>query len=96
MMSIKNTDTLSEKTETDIVKLLSKFPSVIEDSVRDYKPHYIANYLFSLASKFNEYYHNTKIIGSDHESQRLALVSSFAIVMTIGLKLLGIDVPKRM
>ncbi|MCX6815856.1 MAG: arginine--tRNA ligase [Candidatus Aenigmarchaeota archaeon] len=85
-----------DKNEADLIKILSKFPVVVQTAARDYKPHYIANYLNGLASKFNEYYHNTKIISSNHESQRLAIVFSVLTVMKTGLNLLGIDVPEKM
>lgn len=87
---------LKEKEETEIIKQLSFFSGVIENSARDLKPHYIANYLFALASKFNEYYHKTKIIGSSEEESRLALVFAVVNVMTRGLALLGIEVPDEM
>ena len=87
---------IREDRENEIIKILSKFPSVLQDSAKDCKPHYIAGYLNALAAKFNEYYHTTKIIGSKEESQRLALVLSVSTVITTGLKLLGIEVPKKM
>ncbi|MBI3190523.1 arginine--tRNA ligase, partial [archaeon] len=94
--SLTKIDKLQEKNEHEIIKALSKFPSVIADSAKDYKPHYIANYLNTLAAKFNEYYHTTKIINSKEEAQRLALVFSVATVIKTGLGLLCIEVPKKM
>ncbi len=94
--STKNLDVLVNKNEAEIVKMLSKFFDTVINSHNDYKPHYIANYLNNLAAKFNEYYHNTKIIGSKEEQQRLALVFCVGTVLTTGLRLLGIEVPEKM
>ncbi len=94
--SLKNTNQLREKNEIGIIKTLSQFPDVVGSSLNEYKPHHIANYLNRLASEFNEYYHTTKIIGSQQEIQRLSLVFSVATVIKTGLALLGIDVPEKM
>lgn len=80
----------------DVVKKLSEFPSVIEKSSNEYKPHYLSNYLFELATLFNEFYHAKQVIGSKHEAQMLALVESVSIVLSNGLSLLGIMPLERM
>jgi arginyl-tRNA synthetase len=82
--------------EMRLIKKMSSFQKVAQDAARDYKPHYIANYLFELASMFNEYYHETKVIGSDSEEKKLALVRAVTIVLRNGLNLLGIDVLEKM
>jgi arginyl-tRNA synthetase len=87
---------LTEEKEFEIIKKLSKFSDIIKKSVQDYKPNYIATYLFDLATLFNEYYHETRVIGSKNEEARLALVKSVIIVLENGLKLLGIEAPKEM
>ncbi|MBS3074256.1 arginine--tRNA ligase, partial [Candidatus Pacearchaeota archaeon] len=60
-------------------------------AARDCKPNYIANYLFELATMFNEYYHKEHVIGSKNEFARLQLVEAVRIVLGNGLKLLGIE-----
>lgn len=92
----KDLDKLNEKEETALAKHLSVFGDVLNDVIRDYKPHYLANYLFSLAAMFNEYYHKTKVIDSPVEEQRLSLVLSVYTVLKIGLRLLGVEVPDEM
>jgi len=82
--------------EAKIAKELALFPGVVEDACRDCQPHYIANYLYRLASQFNEYYHKTRIIGTREEGQRLVLVLSVFTVLKTGLSLLGIEVPEKM
>ncbi len=79
-----------------VVKKLSEFPSVIEKSASEYKPHYLASYLFEFATVFNEFYHATQVIGSEHEARLLALVEAVSIVLKNGLKLLGIKAPESM
>jgi len=87
---------LTEENEFKIAKKLSQFSETIKRAAHDYKPHYVANYLFELATLFNEYYHATRVISSENEPARLALVKSVMIVLENGLRLLGIEAPKEM
>ena len=94
--ALKGLEALSTEEEIGLIKTLSRFSSILVDSLKNYKPHVVANYLYSIASMFNEYYHKTKIIGTKEEAQRLALVMALCTVMQNGLSLLGIEVPERM
>lgn len=80
----------------EIIKKLSQFPSIIEKASEEFKPNLLANYLFDLATLFNEFYHSVRVVGHDHEEEKLALVSAVMQVLENGLKLLGIDVLKEM
>ncbi len=84
------------ETEKSIVKELSKFPNVIKKSQLENKPNYIANYLLDLCGLFNKFYHETKIIDSDDEKEKLGFIKSISIVLEIGLYLLGIKCPEKM
>jgi arginyl-tRNA synthetase len=78
---------------TKFEKLIERFPEIIKRSAMEYAPHYIVTYLIELAGEFNSFYAGEKITNSPY---RLALTQAFKNVMTIGLDLLGINVPKRM
>ena len=93
--NVKNIYLESEK-EKEIIKKLSEFPEVVNKSSEELKPHQIAGYLLELSSLFNEYYHSTKVIGSEKEQERLVLVEAVRIVLRNGLNLLGIDAPEEM
>ncbi len=83
---------LPEKVEI-LEKLLLRFPEVVERARLEYAPHHIVTYLTELASAFNSYYANHKIIESPY---RLALTKVFAQTMKNGLWILGIKVPEKM
>lgn len=87
---------LTEENEFSLVKKLSMFPETVTRAAEDYKPHFVANYIFELATMFNEYYHQTKVVGSENEESRLALVRAVMTVLENGLKLLGIEAPDEM
>lgn len=83
---------------TELEKHLYRFPEVVERAGKEYAPHYIVTYLTELASIFNSFYANNKIIDeSDPASPyKIALTQSVANILKSGLNLLGIKVPKRM
>ncbi len=85
-----------EKDEIGIIKALSRFPLVAGKCAEELKPNHLANYLFSLATQFNEFYHAKPVIGSEREETMLALVAAAAAVIKSGLKLLGIDALEKM
>lgn len=89
---------LKEKEEIGLIKLLFNLPDAINKAAHDLRPHLIANYLYLLAQKFNEYYHMHQILKADEKTRdaRLLLISAVRQVIKNGLSLLGIDVLERM
>jgi arginyl-tRNA synthetase len=82
---------------TSIEKLLYRLPEIVERAAVEYEPHYIANYLNDLASAYNSWYGQGKILdGSDNEHYKLALTEATAHAIKNGLYLLGIETPERM
>jgi len=96
----KNVDNfdVSELTseEISLLRKLISFESIIKSSSRSNQPHTFANYLFELAKIFTEFYHNNKVIGSEKEDFRIALVFAFKLFMKKGLEFLGIKPVERM
>jgi len=84
--------------ELNVLKLLAKFPDIIEKSVKDLRPHYIANYLYELSDAFNKFYQFLPVLKSEKElkNARLKLVESVKTVMKSGLYLLGIPALEKM
>ncbi len=89
---------LKEKEETELIKLLGKFPDVVEDAASSYKPSLIARYLIDLSQSFNEFYHIHQILKEREElrNARILLINSVRQVLKNGLNLLGIEAPEKM
>ncbi|MGM9987441.1 MAG: arginine--tRNA ligase [Bacillaceae bacterium] len=88
---------LNDDLSWSIVKLIHAFPAVIQRSFNRYEPSVISKYLLDLAQAFNKYYGNTRILEEDNMLQsRLNLVYAVTIVLTEGLRLLGISAPEEM
>ncbi len=83
---------------TELEHLLYQFPEVVEKAYLALEPHHVATYLTQLASSFNSFYGNTKILeeNNPHVVYQLDLIKSFYQTMKNGLYLLGIETPEKM
>ncbi len=89
---------LVEPQEEDLLKLLSRFPEVVELSAITYEPHQLAYYLRDLANAFHTYYNAHPFLSSAQELRiaRLGLIDSTRIVIRNGLAMLGVSAPVSM
>ncbi|MAH42903.1 arginine--tRNA ligase [archaeon] len=94
--SLENLENLTDELENKLIKQLALFPSTLKKSAEQEQINVIASYLNELASTFNEYYHNTKVIGTKEEEQRLALVQVVAQTLKNAMNLLGIETMEKM
>lgn len=85
-----------ENSEMELIKTISQFTSVIEESAQTRKVHKIAQYSLDLASAFNKFYKSLPVIGSEEEILRLFLVDKSRITIKNCLDLLGIKAPESM
>ena len=90
---------LTDPMERDIVLTLARFPEVFLDAAENLRPNAIADYVNTLADKFNRFYTKLPVIKARSlglSDARLALVDATRIVFRNALKLLGIEAPERM
>ena len=89
---------INEK-EKDILKQLIQFPIAIKSAADNYSPALIANYIFELVKSFNSYYQSNTILKVDDleiKNFRLTLSNKVGEVIKNSMKLLGVEVPKKM
>jgi len=82
--------------EIELIKMLSKFTMIIEESSRINRVHPVAQYAMDLAGAFNRFYKSVPVIGTDEEEERLLLVDKSRITLRNCLNLLGINAPVSM
>ena len=85
--------------EKRIIKILSKYPEIIQDSFKLLSPSLIANFVYDLVKEYNNYYQNNKILSLDDENQmlfKLSLSDMVSRVIKSGMNLLGVVVPQKM
>ncbi len=79
-----------------IERLITRFPEVCARAERERSPHYVAQYLTTLASAWNSFYGSEQVLGSEEEAYKLVVTRAFYNTMKNGLNILGIEVPERM
>lgn len=81
-----------------LILKMEEFKSLIEHAAEQRVPYAICKYLQELAAQFHQFYAVSRVITDkkDLTLARLAIVKSFVIVLSTGLKLLGISAPARM
>lgn len=89
---------LSEK-EEGLIQLLSEFAATVKAAGKEYSPSTIANYCYDLVKEYNQFYHDFSILREEDEDKkifRLTLSANVAKIVSLGMGLLGIEVPERM
>lgn len=81
--------------EEDIIvlRLLNKFQDIVADSVSNFAPNILCNYLFELSHKFNLLYQKHRILNN---SSRLKITRVTGEVIRKSLTILGVEAPQRM
>ena len=89
---------LQSEEEIGLMKLLARFPDLIEDIARTLEPHRLSYYLTELAGEFHRYYNKYRILDTPEDicAARFALAQAVKIVIAKGLSLLGVSAPKQM
>ena len=89
---------LTDKESLEVIKKIYEFNNVIENSVDKNEPSLLARYLLELAKNYSTFYNNNKILVEDEKTKdaRVFLTYSVGIVLKIGMKLLGIEMPDKM
>jgi arginyl-tRNA synthetase len=85
--------------ETTLINLISRFPMLVQQAARDYKPLLMAGYAFELAKSFHGFYHAVPVLQADRDDirdARLRLTAATRQTIANCLGLLGIKAPDVM
>ena len=85
--------------EKDLVKILIRYPEVIQDAADNLTPAVLANYTFELVKEYNQFYQQVPIFGTDIKQDidfRVGLSAFVGRLIFSSMGLLGITVPERM
>jgi arginyl-tRNA synthetase len=87
-----------EKTEVDLIELMTRLPDDIRRASVEYRPLVIANLAFDLAQAFNDFYNTCQVLNAPPavRDYRLRLVAAAQQVIATSLSLLGIKAPSMM
>jgi arginyl-tRNA synthetase len=89
---------LAAPEELALARHLLNFGLVLEAVAEDYRPNFLCNYLYDLASRFTSFYENCPVLKSEAEQRanRLVLCDLTARVLKQGLDVLGIETLEQM
>lgn len=90
---------LSDPTEYRIIKHLSKYVTVIQDTVKNMEPKLIALYAYELATMFNLFYEKLPILKEKDakiSQARISLVEAIRRILNIYISFVGITPLERM
>ncbi|WGH26333.1 MAG: arginine--tRNA ligase [Candidatus Bostrichicola ureolyticus] len=85
--------------ERTIIKTLEQYISIIKSVANNLDPSILANYIYNLSKKFNDFYQNIKVINEINEDKKYFRINLSSIVGDIlkhGMELLGISMLERM
>jgi arginyl-tRNA synthetase len=84
--------------ETELIKGILRFYTVIEGGARGLEPHRLTFYLVELVGSFHSYYNKVRVLKNQMSltKARLLLLSVLQQVIRSGLEMLGVSAPERM
>ncbi len=87
---------LTHPSEHQLALSLAQFDEVILTLAEDLFPHRLCEYLYELAEKFNVFFRDCRVEGTQEESSRLLLCDLTSQILKQGMHLLGLDVVEKM
>ena len=87
------------KSETNMMLTLLKYPDVIWQAYTDNAPHKICQFIYELADSFNGFYHENKILAEEDEARKQSWISLLVFVKKMleqCIDLLGFEAPEHM
>ncbi len=89
---------LTEESESALVKTLSRFPEKVKDALAQYEPSVITRYILDVASAFNRFYHDCQILSASDErirNTRILLTKATKTVLGNAFGLICLKKPEK-
>lgn len=93
-----NLERLTADHEQALLRVLSRYPEVVEAAALALEPHQLAHYLRELANDFHTYYNAHQFLVEDEglRDARIKLILAARQVLRNGLDLIGVSAPESM
>lgn len=93
-----NLSLLTESHAVNLVRALSSWPDVVQNTVKTLEPVTVLYYLFKMTHMLSSSYDVLKVVGSEIELKkaRMALYEAARQVLNNGMKLLGLEPVERL
>jgi arginyl-tRNA synthetase len=89
---------LTEPHAQNLIRMLSQYPDVVQNTLKTLEPTTILTYLFKMTHSLSSSYDHLRIMGSERElmKARMALYDAARVVLWNGMRLLGLSPVERM
>ena len=90
---------LNSEAEWEMIKLISSYPSQVNQAASELNPSIVASHLYDIAKAFSRFYHDCPILGSGDKnltSSRVALTKAVLQVLKNGFELVNIPFLSKM
>ena len=87
---------LEHESEMALALHIRQFGECLAMFSRDLLPHKLSEYLYVLAEKFNAFFRDCQVVGSEKEASRLLLAELTGKILAKGLAILGLKTLPRM
>ncbi|WP_435334098.1 arginine--tRNA ligase [Haloarchaeobius sp. TZWWS8] len=90
---------LTAQEEEDLLRVIARFPAVIEEAAEDLEPHTVATYTRKFAETFNAFYRECPVLKEEDDEvrqARIALVDASRHTIANALGILGVAAPRSM
>ncbi|GAO14739.1 hypothetical protein UVI_02028490 [Ustilaginoidea virens] len=97
-LSEANLSLLTEEHAVSIVRMLSQWPSVLQNTLKTLEPATVLTYLFKMTHVISSSYDHLKVVGSEPEvmKARMALYDAARTTLANGMRILGLTPLERM
>ncbi|RMG65425.1 MAG: arginine--tRNA ligase [Bacteroidetes bacterium] len=85
--------------ERSLLRMIFRYPQVLQEAANGYNPALLANYAYDLAKEYNRFYHEAPVLRREQPQTsafRFALSTQVGQTLKEALALLGIEMPERM
>lgn len=85
--------------EKELMMEIAKFNAMMESAFSEIAPHKVCAYVYDLANAFNHFYHETKILTEENQTQKsswIALLELSKEILETCIYVLGFSAPERM
>lgn len=88
---------LSEVHAQNLIRVMSQYPDVVQNTLKTLEPTTILTYLFKMTHVLSSSYDHLRIVGSEKElmKSRMALYAAAHRILNNGMKLLGLSPVER-
>lgn len=87
---------LEHPSEVALALGLGQFGEALYTASQELLPNRLTDYLYGLAERFNAFFRDCRVEGSEQQTSRLLLCEAVALVIQKGMELLGLKVVNRM